>query len=240
MAPGELRAHVPGVVFNRLLEDTSQGGPLDWNNILEKAADDSSAIKKLELAKNDQGETISPHIRVIDGMPTLTIQLDGDTNGIASPVSGAARLLPGFVGDGLGWLTDNTVGAVLGSRLQTEVQVPLDFGVQDGQLKIKTGEVKFASPEDVDIDFVDILPTRLLSGLITDGVASAFGPDAVNEMLQKQNIGADLSQFGLQWTRVDVQGNEGEAPNLTVGVTLGENLPDMIGKKAGEIRRGGQ
>jgi hypothetical protein len=240
VAPGELRAHVPGVIFNRLLEDTSNGGPLDWNNILKKASDDSSAIKSLKLAKNDKGETISPHIRVIDGKPTLAIQLDGDTNGIASPVSGAARLLPGFVGDGLGWLTDNTVGAVLGSRLQTEVQVPLDFGVQDGQLKIKTGEVKFASPEDVDLDLVDILPTRLLSGLITDGVASAFGPDAVNEMLQKQNIGADLSQFGLQWTRVDIQGSEGKAPNLTVGVTLGENLPDMIGRKAGEFRRGGR
>ena len=116
--------------------------------------------------------------------------------------------------------------------------MPLDFGVRDGQLKIKTGEVKFASPEDVDLNLVDILPTRLLSGLITDGVASAFGPDAVNEMLQKQNIGADLSQFGLQWTRVDVQGSEGKAPNLTVGVKLGENLPDMIGRKAGEIRRG--
>lgn len=237
VAPGELRAHVPGVIFNRLLEDTSGGGPIDWNALLEKAADESSAIKSLKLAKNDEGETISPHIRVIDGKPTLAIQLDGDTNGIASPVSAGARLLPGFLGDGLGWITDNTVGAVLGSRLQTEVQVPLDFGVQDGQLKIKTGEVKFASPEDVDFDFVDILPTRLLSGLITDGVASAFGPDSVNAMLKKQNIAADLSGFGLQWTRVEAQGAEGKAPNLTVGVTLGENLPNMIGQKAAQLRK---
>lgn len=237
VAPGELRAHVPGVIFNRLLEDTSAGGPIDWNALLKKAADESSAIKSLKLAKNDEGETISPHIRVIDGKPTLAIQIDGDTNGIASPVSAGARLLPGFLGDGLGWITDNTVGAVLGSRLQTEVQVPLDFGVQDGQLKIMTGEVKFASPEDVDFDFVDILPTRLLSGLITDGVASAFGPDSVNAMLKKQNIAADLSDFGLQWTRVEAQGAEGKAPNLTVGVTLGENLPNMIGQRAAQLRK---
>jgi hypothetical protein len=237
VAPGELRAHVPGAVFNRLLQDKAAGGPLDWNGILGQAADDSSAVKSLKLAKDDNGKTISPAIRVINGKPTLTIQLDGETNGIATPLSAGARLLPGFLGDGLGWFTDNTVGAVLGSRLQTEVQIPLNFGVENGNLSIKPGEVKFEKPEDLGFNIADILPTRLLSGLIVDGIASAFGPDSVNELLAKQDIKADLSDFGLQWTRVDVQGQEGKVPNLTVGVTLGQKLPEMVGQKAAEMER---
>lgn len=237
VAPGELRAHVPGELINRMLADKSNGGPLDWNSLLGKAVEDSSAVKSLELAKDSDGKTISPKIRTINGKPTLTIQLDGDTNGIATPVSAGFRLLPGFVGDGLGWLSDNTVGAVLGSRLQTEVQIPLEFGVRDGTLKVGTGDVKFKTPADLGFNIVDILPTRLLSGLITDGIASAFGPDSVDAMLKKQNINADLSDFGLEWTRVEVKGEEGKTPNLTVGVTLGQKLPEMVGERANEIKQ---
>lgn len=238
VAPGELRAHVPGVLLNRLLSDTSEGGPLDWNNMLEKAAKSSSAVKSLSLAKDDNGKTISPSIRVIDGKPTLAIQIDGETNGIATPISAGARVLPGFIGDGLGWISDKTVGALLGSRLQTEVQVPLDFGVQNGQLKVGTGEVKFATPADMgDFNILDILPTRMLSSLIVDGVASTFGPSSVNELLAKQNLKADLSDYGLEWTRVEVKGKEGKTPNLTVGVTLGQKLPEMVGEQAAKIQK---
>ena len=233
--PGELQAHVPGAVFNRLLADKSDGGSFDWNHLFDQAADKSNAIQHLKLAENDQGKPISPSIRMVDGRPTLTIQVDGQTNGIATPVSGGLKLLPGFVGDGLGWISDNTVGKLLGSRLQTEIQVPLELDVQDGKLDIGTGEVKFASPREKDFNIVDILPTRMLSSLITDGVAEAMGPEAVNKLLEKADVDADLSEYGVEWTRADLSGEEGKVPNLTVGVTIGKDLSGLVEQASSKI-----
>lgn len=235
VAPGEVQARLPGEVFNALLSDSTNGGPFDWNSMLGQATKSSSAIKELELAKDEDGKSIDPEIRMIDGKPTLAIQVDGQTNGIATPISAGARWLPGFVGDGLGWVSDNTVGALLGSRLQTEIQVPLEFAAQDGKLMVDTGQVKFATPKKTDFDIIDILPTRLLSSLITDGVASALGPDAVSELLAKADYKADLSDIGIELSRVEMQGEEGQVPNLTVGVTLGKNLSDVVSDKASDL-----
>lgn len=234
---GEVQARVPGAVFNSLLADRSVGGPFDWNAMLKQAAKDSSAVKSLHLAKDEHGKTISPTIKMISGKPTVVIQVDGETNGVATPVSAGARLLPGFLGDGLGWLADNTVGAVLGARLQTEIQVPLQFKTEGDSLKVVSGDVKFKSPQKTDFNIVDVLPTRLLSSLITDGVASAVGPDAVEDLMKKANITTDLGQFGLQWARVEATGQEGGPADFTFGVKIGDGFSDVVNQQVSDLKQ---
>jgi hypothetical protein len=193
MRPGEFQAHLPGEALNSLLADRAQGGTIDWNHILRQAAKKSLLIRKLEMARDAQGQNISPTIKTIDGKPTLTMPIDG-----------------------------RTIGVIFGSRLDTEVRMPLEFELNDGALLVKTGKVTFKSRRRGNPKVLDILPTRILSGVVTRGLTSLLGPDAVEEAIRKADLKTDLSDIGMEWTRVNVSGVEGQPPDFDVSVRLGK------------------
>ncbi len=226
---GELLVQVPGELFNRLVRDQREGGPMDWDQLLGEAVDGSGVVKRLKLATNRDGEPISPELKLIDGRPFLSLAVDGQTNGLATPVTAGARKLPGFLGDGLGWLTENTAGAVLGSRLRTEVQVPLEFTIQDGALHLSAGDVQFAKPaEKGKRSLADYVPTRALSGVITRGLANHFGPKVLDKMLSEITPTVDAGEIGIDWSRVEVKAGENGSPVITVGVQANEAMPALL------------
>lgn len=244
VAPGQIGVQIPGGLLEKLLVDSSEGGPMDWNALLAEAAKDSSAIKELRLAQDENGRVISPKLEYQNGKPVISMKLSGDSNGVATPVSGVARLLPGALGRGAGWLMDNTVGEVLGGRVHTEVRVPLNFRVAGGKLDIAPGDVEFRTPDELgDFDLIDILPTRLLSSVIVDGVGKLMGPAMVDEALEQNGINkevselTDLSSFGLEWTDVQVNGRDGGKPDIVVSFGVKRGLSKELEQKAVEFCR---
>lgn len=188
---GEFQVHLPGEMLNSLLAQKSQGGTVDWNKMLREAAKKSLLIRRLELAKDSQGRDISPSIQMVKGKPTLVMPVDG-----------------------------KTVGLIFGSRLDTEIQVPLKFELREGTLSVNTGKVTFKSRRKGNVKILDILPTRILSRVVAEGMTSLLGPNAVKEAVRKADLKTDLSDFGMEWTRVQVKGNEGASPDFDVSVKL--------------------
>ena len=229
---GELLLSLPGDIFNRLVEDKRDGGPMDWDPLLNELVDDSGIIKKLKLATNKEGDPMSPELKIVDGKPVLSLSIDAQTNGIGSPVSMGAKKLPGFLGDGLGWVADNTVGAVLGSRLRTEIQVPIEFNIKDGVLQVTPGDADFVKPaEKGKKSIADFIPTRALSGVVTKGLANAFGPKAINKLLDEVSPTVNPGEYGLDWSRVNITADENGSPLITVGVKANDDLPNLLLKK---------
>lgn len=229
LAPGELMVSVPGELVNRLVADQAVGGPMDWNSVLNQAVKGSGVLKSLKLAEDRDGKPLSPSLKMVDGQPTLSLAVDAQTNGLATPITAGARKLPGFLGDGLGWFTEHTAGAVLGSRLRAEIQVPLQFGLESGSLEVRPGEARLVEPaERGRRRLEDYLPTRALSSVITDALARSLGPKVVNKMLAQIEPTVDPAEFGLQWSRIEVEGEEGQAPTLVVGVSAASNMPTLL------------
>ncbi len=229
LAPGELVVSLPGELVNRLVADQAVGGPMDWNSVLNQAVKGSGVLKSLKLATDQDGVPLSPSLKMVDGQPTLSLAVDGQTNGLATPVTAGARKLPGFLGDGLGWLTEHTAGALLGSRLRGEVQVPVEFALESGALEIHPGEARLVEPEaGTKRRLEDYLPTRALSSLITDALARSLGPKVVNKMLSQVEPTVDPSALGLQWSRIEAEGEDGQAPTLLVGVSAAPNMPNLL------------
>lgn len=226
---GELLVSVPGALFNRLVADKRDGGPMDWDPLLNEILDGSGVVKSMRLATNKQGDVISPELKIVNGNPVLSLSVDAQTNGLGTPVTAGARKLPGFLGDGLGWLTENTVGAVLGSRLRTEVQVPLEFTIQDGVLQVSAGDASFVEPhEKGKRSLADFVPTRALSGVVTRGLANSLGPKALNKFLSDITPKVNPSQYGLDWSRIEIQASENGGPVITVGVKANDVLPSLL------------
>lgn len=226
---GELLVSVPVSLFNRLVADKRDDGPMDWDPLLTEAVAGNGIIKKLKLATDREGKVMSPQLKMVDGQPTLSLTIDAQTNGLATPVTAGARKLPGFLGKGLGWVTDNTVGAVLGSRLRTEVQVPVEFHIEDGTLQISAGDASFVKPaEKGKKSIADFVPTRALSGAVTKGLAKSFGPKAINKLLADISPEVNPGEFGLDWSRVDVQSDAQGELVITVGVKANDALPGLL------------
>lgn len=186
LRPGQMSLGVPLSAFNQQLRDRSQGGAVQWNQLLDGMRS-KAGLRSLEFGKDAKGRPIYPQLRMEKGRLNLNAEVIAKTK------------------TGLGPIFDG----MFGSTVHTRLVMPLEVKTVQGRLVISADQSAMEyqkAQSEAPFDLLDLMPTRILTNLLANvlvGTGTVHPGAGANTEL-------DLAKtFGIQFEQatLDPQGN---------------------------------